>query len=106
MEIKKWTDDELASTRDKLEEWCEKQKKSGKVMWVVTALLGAFALSTGVVFIFFDGITLLSIVLIILGVVTCFTWYQSEKRRKNNINFLEEVKREITHRAKRAKHEK
>lgn len=26
MEIKKWTDEELASTRDKLEEWCEKQK--------------------------------------------------------------------------------
>ncbi len=103
MEIKKWTDEELASTRNKLEEWCEKQKKSGKAMWIVTALLGAFAVSTGAVFIFFDGITLLSVVLIILGVMTCFTWYQSEKRRKNNIDFLEEVKREITHRAKRDK---
>lgn len=103
MEIKKWTNEELASTRDKLEDWCEKQKKSGKVMWIITAILGAFALSTGVVFIFFDGITLLSIVLIILGTMTCFTWYQSEKRRKNNIDFLEEIKKEITHRAKRDK---
>lgn len=101
MEIKKWTDEELASTRDKLEEWCEKQKKSGQVMWIITALLGAFALSTGVVFIFFDGITLLSIVLMVLGAMTCITWYQSEKRHKKNIKFLDEVKREIKHRTKR-----
>lgn len=106
MEIKKWTDEELASTRDRLDEWCENQKRSGKGMWLFIALLGAFALSTGVVFIFFDGITELSILLIVLGAITCFSWYQSEKRRKNNIDFLDEVKKEITHRAKRAKHEK
>lgn len=103
MDIRKWTDEELASTREKLDEWCQKHgsKGWGNRLWLLTALLGAFAISTGVVFIFFDGITAMSIVLIVLGTITCFTWYKSEKQRKLNIDFLEQLKVEITRRAKR-----
>jgi hypothetical protein len=102
MSIKKWTDEELSSTRDKLDEWCLKHASPswGNRMWLLTAILGAAAVSTGVVFIFFDGITALSIFLIVLGVITCYTWYKSEKQRKINVNFLEELKVEIARRAK------
>lgn len=104
MSIKKWTDEELSSTHDKLDAWCLKHAVSswGNRLWLMTAILGAVAISTGMVFIFFDGITALSIVLIILGSVTCYTWYKSEKQRKINMNFLEELKAEIARRAKRS----
>lgn len=103
MDIKKWTDEELSSTRDKLDAWCLKHATSswGNRLWLLTAVLGAIAISTGVVFIFFDGITTMSIVLIILGVVTCYSWYKSEKQRKINMDFLEELKVEIARRTKR-----
>lgn len=103
MEIKKWSDEELSSTHEKLDAWCLKHANSkwGGAGWFVTGLLGAFALSTGVVFIFFDGLTVMSFVLIVLGGITCFSWYQSEKQRKKNMEFLQELKTEIVRRAKR-----
>lgn len=103
MDIKKWSEQELTSTHEKLDAWCQKyaNTKWGGTMWFVTGLLGAFALSTGVVFIFFDGMTVMSFVLMVLGGITCFSWYKSEQQRKKNREFLEELKREITRRAKR-----
>ncbi len=103
MSMKKWTDDELASTRVKLEAWNldHKNKGWGPRLWLLTALMGAFAISTGVVFIFFDGMDALSLILIVLGSVTCFSWYQSEKKKKENITFLAEVNEEITRRERR-----
>lgn len=103
MDIKKWTDEELSSTRDKLDAWCLQHANSswGTRLWLLTAVLGAIAISTGVVFLFFDGITAMSFVLIILGIVTCYSWYKSEKQRKINMDFLEKLKVEIARRAKR-----
>jgi len=103
MSMKKWTDEELASTRDKLEIWNLDHKKKGWAprLWILTALLGAFAISTGVVFTFLDGIDALSVILIVLGSVTCFSWYQSEKKKKETIIFLAEVSDEITRRERR-----
>jgi hypothetical protein len=103
MNINKWTDEELSSTRDKLDAWCLKHATPswGNRMWLLTALLGAVAISTGVVFIFFDGISAMSIILIILGGITCYSWYKSEKQRKINMNFLKEIKVEIARRTKR-----
>ena len=103
MNINKWTDEELSSTRDKLDDWCFKHATPswGNRMWLLTGVLGAMAMSTGVVFIFFDGIAAMNIVLIILGVITCYSWYKSEKQRKTNMNFLGELKVEIARRAKR-----
>ncbi|PSJ18582.1 hypothetical protein [Nitrosomonas supralitoralis] len=95
MSMKKWTDEELISTRDNLESWNKRSNNSGSKMWLFTAILGAFAVSTGVVFIFFDGIDVLSILLIIMGTITCISWYKSEKQRKDNIAFLGEINREI-----------
>ena len=60
MSMKKWTDEELVSTRDNLESWNKRSNGSGSKMWLFTAILGAFAVSTGVVFIFFDGIDAVS----------------------------------------------
>ena len=101
MSMKKWTQEELISTRDKLEELIANQKKSNNAMWHLTAFLGAFAVSTGIVFIFFDGVDVLNIFLIILGSITCLAWYKSEKQRKDNRNFLSEIQRELKKREKR-----
>lgn len=95
MSMKKWTDEELISTRDNLETWNEQSGKSNSKLWLFTALLGAFAISTGIVFMFFDGVDVLSILLIIMGFVTCISWYRSERRIKDNKIFLEEVNKEI-----------
>ncbi|SEQ85997.1 hypothetical protein SAMN05421690_1002137 [Nitrosomonas sp. Nm51] len=102
MSMKKWTDEELISTRDKLEEWRERYQKAGNKMWHFTAFLGAFAVSTGVVFIFFDGVDVLNVLLIIMGSLTCLAWYKSERRRQDNLNFLNEINRELKQRAKKA----
>ncbi|MBS0298667.1 MAG: hypothetical protein JSR32_01835 [Proteobacteria bacterium] len=97
MSMKKWTDEELISTRDNLEAWDKRSKGSGagSKLWLLTAFLGAFAISTGVAFIFFDGIDVMSVILIIMGAVTCFSWYRSDKQLKDNIAFLEEIRKEI-----------
>ncbi|MDP1558416.1 MAG: hypothetical protein Q8L82_05850 [Nitrosomonas sp.] len=102
--MKKWTDKELITTRDKLEAWSLQYIKHsrGTRMWVITALLGAFAISTGVAFLFLDGVTALSLILILLGSITCYSWYHSEKRKKANIAFLAEVKKELAYRERQA----
>ncbi len=104
MSMQKWTDEELAATQEQLEAWQERYSKSGGggKLWLFTALLGAFAISTGFAFIFFDGVTALSIILMVLGSITCFSWYKSEKQRKDNVTFLEEVNKELKHRKKKA----
>lgn len=97
MSMKKWTDEELISTRDNLEAWEKRSKSSGagSKMWLLTALLGAFAISTGVAFIFLDGIDVMSVILIIMGVITCLSWYKSDKQRKDNMAFLTDLNKEI-----------
>ncbi|WP_090632708.1 hypothetical protein [Nitrosomonas marina] len=102
MSMKKWTDEELISTRDKLEELSKRYQKAGNKMWHFTAFLGAFAVSTGIAFIFFDGVDVLNVLLIVMGSLTCLAWYKGEKRRQDNINFLNEINSELKHRAKRA----
>ena len=102
MSMKKWTDEELVSTRDKLEEWRGKYQKAGNKMWHFTAFLGAFAVSTGIAFIFLDGVDVLNILLVIMGFLTCLAWYKSEKRRKDNLTFLAEIDKELKQRSKRA----
>lgn len=97
MSMKKWTDEELISTRDNLEAWSRKinSSGSGSKLWLLTAFLGAFAISTGFAFMFFDGVDVMNVVLIIMGTITCASWYKSEKQRKDNIAFLAEINREI-----------
>lgn len=103
MNIKKWTDEKLATTRDEIDDWCLKHSKSSwnRRVGLLIAFTGAFAISTGVVFFFFDGITAMSFVLIGLGSVACFSWHKTEQQRKTNANFLEEIKAEITRREKK-----
>ncbi len=103
MSMKKWTDEELISTRDNLEGWKERynSSRSGSKMWLFTALLGALAVSTGVAFVFIDGVTVLSILLIVMGSITCYSWYRSEKQKNDNDTFLKDVHRELKRRAKR-----
>ncbi|MCP5245864.1 MAG: hypothetical protein H6937_07935 [Burkholderiales bacterium] len=101
MSMRKWTDEELVSTRDKLEEWRSKYQKAGNKMWHLTAFLGAFAVSTGIAFIFLDGVDVLNVLLIVMGSLTCLAWYKSEKRRKDNLTFLAEIDKEMKQRAKK-----
>ena len=95
MSMKKWTDDELMMTHEKLEAWNKQVGSAGSKLWLFTAFLGAFAISTGFAFMFFDGVDIMSIALIIMGTVTCASWYMSDKRRKDNITYLAEINKEI-----------
>ena len=95
--MQKWTDEELVTTRDNLEAWNSRNNNSGSgsKLWLLTAFLGAFAISTGFAFIFLDGVDVMNVVLIIMGTVTCASWYKSEKQRKDNVAFLAEINKEI-----------
>lgn len=105
MSMQKWTDEELIATQEQLEAWRARHDKAGGggKMWLFTAFMGAFAISTGFAFIFFDGVTALSIILMVLGSITCYSWYRSEKQRKDNVAFLEEVNNELKQRKKKAR---
>ena len=100
MSMKKWTDEELTSTMEKLDAWRVQYKGKGwgPRLWLLTALLGAFAISTGVAFMFLDGVDAVSLLLILMGSITCFSWFQSEKRKKVNIAFIEDITKEIKRR--------
>lgn len=104
MSMKNWTDEELISTRDSLEEWRERynRSRSGSKLWMFTAFLGAFAVSTGAAFVFIDGVTILSVLLIVMGSFTCYSWYKSEKQKNDNDTFLADVHQELKRRAKRS----
>lgn len=105
MSMKKWTDEELISTRDNLESLGKDSKSSGSgtKMWLFTGLLGAFAVSTGVTFMILDGVDVMSIILVIMGAITCMSWYKSDKQRKDNLAFLAEINREIKSRKLKVK---
>ena len=61
MSMKKWTDEELIATRDNMEALKKRQENgANSKLGLLTALIGALAISTGVAFIFLDGIDILS----------------------------------------------
>lgn len=96
MSMKKWTDQELLTTRDNLET-VKNRENAGQnsKLGLVTALIGALAISTGVAFIFIDGVDVFTVILIIMGVLTCFSWFRNDKRRRDNIALLSEINKEI-----------
>ncbi|TFH12091.1 MAG: hypothetical protein E4H07_03260 [Nitrosomonadales bacterium] len=100
MDLKTQTDAELISLCDRLNIWSLKHQESKweHRLWIVIVILGVFAFVDGVAEIFVSGITLLNIFLIMLGAIICFSWYRSEKRRKENIRFLSEINSEIAQR--------
>lgn len=96
MSMKKWTDQELLTTRDNLET-VKNRENAGQnsKLGLVTALIGALAISTGVAFIFIDGVDVFTVILIIMGVLTCFSWFRNDKQRRDNIALLSEINKEI-----------
>ncbi|MBA2659227.1 MAG: hypothetical protein H0U72_06705 [Nitrosospira sp.] len=100
MNLTDWTDAELILVREKLHGWCLQREAStwtNKFLnW--TGFAGAFALLTGLTDIFFGGPTLLNGLLIVLGLLACFSWYRGDKQRKKNKSFLEELNQEFTRR--------
>ncbi|MXS85165.1 hypothetical protein ABO04_04350 [Nitrosomonas sp. HPC101] len=103
MNFKKMTDEELASTRDEVDAWFARYAKSiwsGRLGYAV-GLLGVFGISTGVVFLMFDGFEPVDLIPILLGTVVCFMWYKVNQQHKNNSGFLGEVKEEIARRARK-----
>ena len=100
MDLKTETDAELFSLREKLNVWCLQHQRSkwGHRLWILIIILGVFAFIEGIVDIFFVGINSLNVFLILLGAVTCFSWYKSDKQRKVNINFLAELNSELARR--------
>lgn len=96
MSMKKWTDEELLTTRDNLEAAKNRGKaSSNSKLELLTAIIGALAISTGVAFIFIDGVDAFTIILIVMGILTCFSWLKNDKRRRDNIVLLSEINKEI-----------
>ncbi len=108
MNLKTWTDKELASTRGQIEEWCAKHAQSvwsGRKGYII-GLLGVFGISTGIVFLIFDGIEVISFAPMLPGGAVCFSWWRVNQQYKKNSGFLEEVKEEIARRIKKAEKNK
>jgi len=70
----------------------------GHRLWILIVILGVFAFLTGIIDTFLGDISLLNVFLIVLGVITCFSWYKRDKQRKANINFLAELNSELARR--------
>jgi uncharacterized membrane protein YoaK (UPF0700 family) len=100
MDLAKWTDAELVSLREKLHNWCTKRQEPtwGNRFLSWTGLMGAFAILTGLMDMFFGGPSGISVFLVVLGVLACFSWYKGDKQRKKNIDFLEILDQEIARR--------
>jgi uncharacterized membrane protein YoaK (UPF0700 family) len=100
MDLAKWTDAELVSLREKLHAWCTKRQEPtwGNKFLSWTGLMGAFAILTGFMDMFFGGPTVISVLLVVLGAFACFSWYKGDKQRKKNVNFLEMLDQEIARR--------
>jgi hypothetical protein len=100
MDLKTETDAELISLREKLDVWCLQHQGSkwGRRLWILIIILGVFAFLEGIIDIFFSGISPLNVFLILLGAITCFSWYKSDKQRKVNISFLAEINSELARR--------
>jgi len=103
MNFKKMTDEELASIRDEIDTWCTRHAQSiwGGRKGYAVGLLGVFGVSTGIVFLLFDGFEPVSLVPILLGGVVCFMWYKVKQQHKKNSGFLEGVRDEIARRVKK-----
>ncbi|SCY50874.1 hypothetical protein SAMN05216420_107151 [Nitrosospira sp. Nl5] len=100
MELTDWTDAELISVREKLHAWRRQREAAtwGNKFLNWTGYAGAFAFLTGLTDIFFGGPTAPNVLLIVLGVLACFSWYKGDKQRKKNIGFLEKLDQEMTRR--------
>jgi hypothetical protein len=100
MDLANWTDDELISIREKLQAWCTKRQEPtwGNRFLNWTGFMGAFAFLTGLTDIFFGGPTVTNALLVVLGVLACFSWYRGDKQQKKNISFLEELDQELLRR--------
>ena len=64
--------------------------------------IGAFAFLTGLTDAFFGGVTILNASLMLLGAVTCFSWYKGDKQRKKNMEFLEKLDKELARRGRKS----
>ena len=100
MDLTTWSDAELISLRDKLHarQLQRQAAKWGNRFWKMTAWMGAFALSDGVVGIFFDGVGVLNMIEIALGTIICFSWYRGDKQHKSNIALLDRLNHELANR--------
>ena len=105
MDLANWTDNELISIREKLQSWRDQREEPtwGNRFLNWTGYMGAFAFLSGLTDIFFGGPTVSNALLIVLGVLACFSWYRGEKQRTKNISFLEELDQELSRRGRKYK---
>ena len=104
MDLADWTEVDLISVREKLHSWCAQRQAPtwGNRFWGIVGYLGVFAFLTGLVDVFFGGITWSSVLLLLLGALTFFSWYKGDKQRKKNIGFLEKLDQELARRGHKA----
>ena len=104
MDLTGWTNEEVISLHEKLDEWRRQRQAPtwGNKFLNWTGFAGAFAFLTGLTDMFFGGPTPASVILILLGALACFSWYKGDKQRKKNISFLEKLDQELARRGHKA----
>ena len=100
MDLTGWTNEEVISVHEKLDEWRRQREEPtwGNKFLNWTGFAGAFAFLTGLTDMFFGGPTPASAILILLGMLACFSWYKGDKQLKKNISFLGELNQELSRR--------
>lgn len=100
MDLTDWTNEEIISVHEKLVDWRRQRQAPtwGNKFLNWTGFTGAFAFLTGLMDMFFGGPAPANIILVLLGMLACFSWYKGDKQLKKNINFLGELDQEIIRR--------
>lgn len=100
MDLADWSEAELLSIREQLQAWCTKRQE---ITWTNrfldwTGLMGAFAFLTGLTDLFFGEPTVMNTLIIVLGILACFSWYKGDAQRKKNLAFLDKLNEELVRR--------
>ncbi|SFW38790.1 hypothetical protein [Nitrosovibrio sp. Nv17] len=105
MDFKEWTDEEVDSLREKLREWRLQRDAPtwGNRFLNWTGFMGVFALLTGLTDGFFGGLSMPSLLLVVLGALACFSWYRGDKQYKKNVGFLDELDQEYARRDRKSR---
>lgn len=100
MDLTNWSNEEISSVREQLLAWRVQREAPtwGNKFLNWTGFMGAFAFLTGLTDIFFGGPAILNILLTVLGILACFSWYKGDKQYKKNISFLDKLEQELVRR--------
>jgi hypothetical protein len=93
MSFELWSDEELFAKRRELLDWYIKLNAGGmrQVVAVLAGLVGIGSLFFGVVDVLERGLTPLSAICILLGMITVYLMRRYDRQVKENLDFLKDI---------------